>query len=97
MLRTSPGYDPVELFLDPALGWPKVKIAWILLKKQLGFRYLMDVIPLNAGLVRGSHGRPTDDPNAGPLIISSEPSLLPDGDVPATDVKELVSSHIFSI
>ena len=52
-------------------------IGWRLAKKALGFRYLMDVIPLDATLVKGSHGRLTDDPAAGPLFISSEPSSSP--------------------
>jgi hypothetical protein len=67
----------VDLFLDPMLRLPKAQIGWRLAKKTLGFRYLMDVIPLDPSLVKGSHGRPTDDPAAGPLVISSEPDLLP--------------------
>jgi predicted AlkP superfamily pyrophosphatase or phosphodiesterase len=55
-IHRKPGYDPVELFLDPALKNPKLKIAWRLLQKKLGFRMLMDVIPLDARLVKGSHG-----------------------------------------
>lgn len=55
----------------------------------------MDVIPLDATLVKGSHGRITDDPNAGPVFISSEPSLLPDAEVQATAVKELILDHVF--
>src|SRR6185436_16005979 len=54
-IHRKPGYDPVELFLDPGLKAPKLKIAWRLLQKKLGFRMLMDVIPLDAGLVKGSH------------------------------------------
>ena len=65
-IHRKPGYDPVELFLDPALRLPKVSVGWRLAKKALGFRYLMDVIPLDASLVKGSHGRPTDDLAAGP-------------------------------
>ena len=94
-IHRKPGYDPVELFLDPALRWPTLKVGWTLLKKSLGFRYLMDVIPLDANLVKGSHGRVGDNPEHGPLVISSEPSLLPDRDLHATDVKELVLNHIF--
>jgi predicted AlkP superfamily pyrophosphatase or phosphodiesterase len=94
-IHRKPGYDPVELFLDPGLRAPKVKIGWTLLRKALGFRYLMDVIPLDAGLVKGSHGRLTDDPEDGPLLASSEPSLLPAGPVPATAVKQLVLDHLF--
>ncbi|MBI4268695.1 MAG: alkaline phosphatase family protein [Candidatus Rokubacteria bacterium] len=95
-IHRKPGYDPVELFLDPALRWPKLKIGWTLAKKALGFRYSMDVIPLDAGLVRGSHGRPTERPEAGPVFLTSEAPLLPDGPVPATDVKRLVLDHVFA-
>ena len=50
------GYDPVELFLDESQPLIKAKIAWRLLKKKLGLRMLMDVIPLDPSLVKGSHG-----------------------------------------
>ena len=93
-IHRKPGYDPAELFLDPALTWPRLKIAAILARKALGFRYLMDVIPLDAALVRGSHGRLTGEAS-GPVVIGSEPSLLPDAPVAATDVKALVLQHLF--
>jgi predicted AlkP superfamily pyrophosphatase or phosphodiesterase len=95
-IHRKPGYDPVELFLDPALRAPKAKIGWLLAKKALGFRYLMDVIPLDARLVKGSHGRPTDDLAAGPVIISSERDLLPAGAIDATAVKALLLDHVFA-
>ncbi|WP_372396143.1 nucleotide pyrophosphatase/phosphodiesterase family protein [Azospirillum sp. HJ39] len=91
----KPGYDPAELFIDPAIRWPKLAIGWRLARKALGFRTLMDLIPLDGGLVKGSHGRPTDRAEAGPLLISSEPALLPDGPVPAEAVKGLILSHLF--
>ena len=47
-IHRKPGYDPVELFLDPALPLPKLAIGWRLRKRKLGFRTLMDVIPLEA-------------------------------------------------
>jgi hypothetical protein len=94
-IHRKPGYDPVELFLDPALPAPKLSVGWRLAKKALGFRYLMDVIPLDASLVQGSHGRLPDDPRQGPLLISSEPALLPEGTVEATAVKALVLDHVF--
>ncbi|HVY72343.1 MAG TPA: alkaline phosphatase family protein, partial [Verrucomicrobiae bacterium] len=61
-IHRKPGYDPVELFLDPKISAVKLKIAWRLLKKKLGFRMLMDLIPLDANLVKGSHGRRPNDP-----------------------------------
>lgn len=69
------GYDPVELFLDPALKFPKVKLGLTLAKKKLGFRYLMDVIPLDATLVKGSHGRVPEDSQDWPLLIGDFKSL----------------------
>ncbi|HVY04388.1 MAG TPA: alkaline phosphatase family protein [Burkholderiales bacterium] len=95
-IHRKPGYDPVELFLDPAIPLVKGRIAWKLLQKKLGFRYLMDVISLDASLVKGSHGRPTDEPEDGPLFITSAPELLGDGEVAATDVKRLLLDHVFS-
>jgi predicted AlkP superfamily pyrophosphatase or phosphodiesterase len=56
-IHRKPGYDPVELFVDPAISNPKLKIGKFLMKKKLGFRSLLDVIPLDATLVKGSHGR----------------------------------------
>ncbi len=73
-IHRKPGYDPAELFLDPARPLVKGRVAWNLLKKSLGFRYLMDVIPLDAGIVKGSHGRLPGAPGAGPVFLSSSPS-----------------------
>ncbi len=94
-IHRKPGYDPVELFLDPVLRAPKLKVGWTLLKKAVGFRYLMDVIPLDASLVRGSHGRLPETREAGPVLISSEPGLVPGDVVRATDVKPLLLAHVF--
>jgi predicted AlkP superfamily pyrophosphatase or phosphodiesterase len=70
-IHRKPGYDPVELFLDPDKPLVKGKVLWTLLKKMAGFRYLMDVIPLRADLVRGTHGRPPARPEEGPLVMAS--------------------------
>jgi len=94
-IHAKPGYDPVELFLDPALALPKLTVARKLLARKLGFRALLDVIPLDASLVRGSHGRVTDRPEQGPLFMTNAPELVPDGPVRATDVKELLLRHVF--
>lgn len=94
-IHRKPGYDPVELFIDPALRRPKLHIAWRLAQKKLGFRMLMDVIGLNASLPKGSHGRVTDKPEQGPLLMTSEPACLPTGAVPATEVKTLILRHVF--
>ena len=72
-IHRKPGYDPVELFLDPKISLPKFKIARRLLQKKLGFRMLMDVIPLDATLVKGSHGRQPADKKDWPVIITAKP------------------------
>ena len=94
-IHRKPGYDPVELFVDPALRVPRLKVGWTLLRKAAGFRYLMDVIPLDASLVRGSHGRLPETREAGPVLISSERGLIPGDVVRATDVKPLLLAHVF--
>jgi predicted AlkP superfamily pyrophosphatase or phosphodiesterase len=94
-IHRKPGYDPVELFIDPAIRFPRVAVGWRLTRRALGMATLMDVVPLDATLVRGSHGQVTQDWRDGPVFVSSESRLLPDGPVAATAVKEIVLRHIF--
>ncbi|OED36370.1 phosphodiesterase [Chromatiales bacterium (ex Bugula neritina AB1)] len=95
-IHRKPGYDPVELFVDPEIKLPMAAIGSRLIRKKLGFRTLLDVISLkDTTLVKGSHGRPTDDPDHGPLVISSRAELLPDGPVDSVDFKDLVLTHVF--
>jgi len=93
-IHRKPGYDPVELFVDPEKSLVRLRIGVTLAKKKLGFRYLMDVIPLDTSLVRGSHGRLTDRKEQGPVFLSTEPDLVPQGGVQARDVKALVLRHL---
>ncbi|HEY3857585.1 MAG TPA: nucleotide pyrophosphatase/phosphodiesterase family protein [Verrucomicrobiae bacterium] len=85
-IHRKPGYDPVELFLDPRIPLVKLKILRRLAQKKLGFRMLMDVIPLDAGLVKGSHGRCEKNPTNQPVLICGDSSAnLPD-QIDSTDV-----------
>jgi predicted AlkP superfamily pyrophosphatase or phosphodiesterase len=96
-IHRKPGYDPAELFVDPGLAAPKLKIAATLAKKKLGFRYLMDVIPLDAGLVKGSHGRPPVTPAEGPVVLTKRRDLLgaaPGETLPAAGVFDLILRHL---
>ena len=95
-IHRKPGYDPVELFLDPAIPAIKAKVAWRLLQKKLGFRMLMDVIPLDATLVRGSHGHRPADQKDWPLLITSRRELVDAPIIRATDVFGLLQRHIVS-
>lgn len=69
-IHRKPGYDPVELFIDPTLTFPKAKIAAFLLRKKLGLRALLNVIPLDASLVKGSHGRDNVPTSEQPVFIA---------------------------
>ena len=65
-------------------------------KRKLGFRGLLDIISLkDTQIVKGTHGRITDSPEHGPLVISSEAGKMPDGPVEAVDFKKLVLDHVF--
>jgi predicted AlkP superfamily pyrophosphatase or phosphodiesterase len=94
-IHRKPGYDPVELFLDPKIAVPQLKVGFRLAQKVLGFRYLMDVIPLDATLVKGSHGRIFEEATRQPVIGSTEPRLLPERPR-ATDVKQVILDHLFA-
>jgi predicted AlkP superfamily pyrophosphatase or phosphodiesterase len=89
-VHRKPGYDPVELFLDPKIPLPKLKIAWRLLQKKLGFKYLMDVISLDATLVKGSHGRRPADKKDWPVLIADQPGILGAKEIESTDVYQIL-------
>ena len=91
-IHRKPGYDPAELFLDPQLKFPKLRIASRLARKMLGFRYYMDVIGLDASIVRGSHGRlptPGLEADEAPVFISSRRDIQRE-QIPLASVKELL-------
>jgi predicted AlkP superfamily pyrophosphatase or phosphodiesterase len=94
-IHNKPGYDPVELFLDPALRFPKLAVGAKLARKLLGFRYTMDVIPLDATLVRGSHGLSSRTTQDMPLLMTSEPHLLQRERLSATQVCGVLLDHVF--
>ena len=94
-IHSKPGYDPCELLIDPAISFPRLNVAWALLKKRLGFRYLMKLTPLDASLIKGSHGRVTKDPDQGPLFMTTEPGLLESSSLGATEVCAKLLDHVF--
>lgn len=85
-IHRKPGYDPCELFFDPALTWPKGRAIRRLIQKKLGFRTLFDVVPVDATLVRGSHGLATETDR--PILVGH--GREPAGDLSLTDVRNLV-------
>ena len=71
-IHRKPGYDPAELFIDPKIKFPTAKVASFLAKKKLGFRALIEVIPLDATLVKGSHGRDEVPKGEQPVAIGKD-------------------------
>ncbi|WP_406385226.1 nucleotide pyrophosphatase/phosphodiesterase family protein [Streptomyces sp. NBC_01618] len=88
-IHRKPGYDPVELFLDPQDPYVRVKAATAVARKKLGMRYRMAVVPLDPSPIRGSHGRLPMSDEEGPLILCSTPHAFT-GPVRATEVKSLL-------
>jgi len=85
-IHRKPGFDPAELFLDPERPFPKARVAGKLIRKKLGFRTLLDVIPLDPALVRGSHGALARDPRDWPLLLGPFKELDGVPDILAEDV-----------
>lgn len=67
-IHRKPGYDPVELFFDPATR----------------------SIPLDASLVKGSHGAPAVDRRQQAVMLTSEVGVLGASRLRDVDVAELV-------
>ena len=68
----KPGYDPVEMFMDQKNPFIKLRAGYKLLRKKLGFRYLMDVIPFDADLIKGSHGAINAGTEYHPILVTKE-------------------------
>ena len=88
----KPGYDPVEMFMDPKNPFIKLRAAYKLARKLTGFRYRMDVIPLDATLVKGSHGSPFCGEAYYPLYISDNQST---DNMEPTEVYSLIWNTVF--
>ncbi len=93
-IHQKPGYDPAELFFDPSDKFVKAKAGLSLLKKKMGFRALLEVVPLDGKYVKGSHGIATASPEDGPVIISKRADLLPRDTIEATDVFGVIFDHL---
>lgn len=87
-IHHKPGFDPCELFFDSRLRFPKLYAARKLLCKKLGFRMKMDVVPLDAAVVRGSHGLIPADPNDGAIFIGD--GDRPEQTVRMTDIRDRI-------
>lgn len=92
-IHRKPGYDPVEMFMNPKNPFIKLRAGYKLARKLLGFRYLMDVIPLDATLIKGSHGGISAPREFYPICITDTP--LTQSELQATDVYDVIWGHLF--
>ena len=67
-IHRKPGYDPVELFWDPATK----------------------SVPLDATLVRGSHGAPAKSRGQRGVLLSSQSGLFGESSLRDMDVAQIV-------
>lgn len=95
-IHKKPGYDPVEMLTDPKDKLLMPKVIWKLLKKKLGFRTVMNIIPLDATLVRGSHGRMPEDSQDHPILISNKKGVALNNSLMATEVYGIIENHLLN-
>ena len=87
-IHKKPGYDPVEMFMTS-----KARAGYKLLRKKLGFRYVMDVIPLDATLIKGSHGRVNVPEKYAPVLITDEKQA--EGALKPTQVFDVIWKYLY--
>ena len=92
-IHRKPGYDPAEMFLNPEIRLPLLQVGYKLIKKKLGFRTLMDVIPLDDHLIKGSHGRIPESKQDWPLLAGK---IIPDTN-PSRDTDSIAPTQIFDM
>ncbi|MGK0494630.1 MAG: putative AlkP superfamily pyrophosphatase or phosphodiesterase [Maribacter sp.] len=93
-IHKKPGYDPVEMMTDPKDKLVMAKVVGKLLKKKLGFRTVMNIIPIDATLIKGSHGRIPDDIADYPILISNTNASIKEGVIEAVDVYQVIENQV---
>lgn len=95
-IHKKPGYDPVEMLTNPKDKLVMAKVVGKLVKKKLGFRTVMDIIPLDANLIKGSHGRLTEDQDDYPILISNYYDGLKKNSIDAIEVRAIIENHVIN-
>ena len=95
-IHKKPGYDPVEMMTDPKDKLVMAKVVGKLLKKKMGFRTVMDIIPIDATLIKGSHGRLTEDIEDFPIFISNHVMGDNHQKITAIQVRDLIEDHLLN-
>jgi hypothetical protein len=72
------------------------KVIGKLLKKKLGFRTVMNIIPIDATLIKGSHGRIPDDLADYPILISSNNTSVKEHVIEAIDVYKIIENQVIN-
>jgi len=93
-IHKKPGYDPVEMFTDPTDKFVIPKVLGKLIKKKLGFRTVMNIIPLKAELVKGSHGRTPEDKADYPIFITNNSKSVIDEIIDPTAIFSILENHL---
>ncbi len=86
-IHKKPGYDPVEMFMSS-----KLRAGYKLMRKKAGFRYVMDVIPLDATLIKGSHGRVNVATEYCPVLITDK--QLGKERITPTLIQDIIKAHL---
>jgi len=94
-IHRKPSYDPLELFIDPKFASPKLAIGSRLIRRKLGYRTLLDVIPLDTKLVRGSHGRVDQSEPMRPVLITDHTLDRHDASLPCEAVRDVIIAAMF--
>ncbi|MEP3210562.1 MAG: nucleotide pyrophosphatase/phosphodiesterase family protein [Maribacter sp.] len=93
-IHKKPGYDPVEMLTDPKDLFVMPKVIAKLIGKKLGFRTVMNIIPIDATLIKGSHGRIPDDTVDYPIFITNNPTSKLTEVIRPTQVFEALEAHV---
>jgi hypothetical protein len=95
-IHKKPGYDPCELLIDPAITLPALHVAKFKIARALGFRASLHLTPLDASLVKGTHGRAQLAPGFEPVVLA-ENVFLPEKDfVSCQDISDIILRHLFN-
>tara|TARA_R110002049_G_scaffold309195_1_gene518431 strand:- start:2505 stop:3881 length:1377 start_codon:yes stop_codon:yes gene_type:complete len=93
-IHKKPGYDPVEMHTDPKDKLLMPKVIWKLLKKKMGFRTVMNIIPIDATLIKGSHGRTPESEEDYPVFISNTDTVVIDKPLLGIDVYGVLKHYV---
>lgn len=95
-IHKKPGYDPVEMLTNPKDRLVTVKVLWKLIKKKLGFRTVMNIIPIDASLIKGSHGRIPEDIKDYPMLITNNENQQETTTIDAVEVFKVIEDHVLN-